>query len=277
MLSLNLIKQTSLGTFELNNQRKHFVVKNSPFQLIFSYEDPTFYKLLTSCDFDCSLLYDSEEGDFKEVDFVKEKPVVAKTNLQGDNKIVVEAKIKVLTSQLEDMLFRVLVKVVEKQGEVIASAHSEPIKVISKSDQVKKNFSNSSNNHTQPITRVSSPSLSTPESSMSTLSAAEIQKAKRAQQKHQQNLTHNLTISELAAIQEGLAENHAQIIRISEYTRRLINELNSLRAEKSGTFSSSSNRLITPPPPSHFQSLSREMEVLAKPMLTPPKSRKRGL
>jgi len=84
------------------------------------------------------LYYDSEP--LKEVDFVKLKPFQFKPTInQNGSKITLEVRIKVLTSQLEDMLFRVGVVVNDStNSKVLTSAMSEPVKVISKSDQVKK-------------------------------------------------------------------------------------------------------------------------------------------
>jgi len=86
------------------------------------------------------LVYDCD--NFKEVGFVKLKPLEFKchVNERGDQ-ATVELRPKVLTSQLEDMLFRVkLVAVDSITKQVIQSLFvlSESIKVVSKPEQVKK-------------------------------------------------------------------------------------------------------------------------------------------
>jgi len=76
------------------------------------------------------------------VDFVKLKPLECKTrpNDEGDQ-LTVEIRIKVLTSQLEDMFFRVVIKLVDPRTrkeypQLVCLSH--PIRVVSKPDQVKK-------------------------------------------------------------------------------------------------------------------------------------------
>jgi len=84
------------------------------------------------------LLYDFD-GD-KEVDFVKDKPMQFKSTInQNGAKITLEVRIKVLTSQLEDSLFKIGVGILDAVSHQLAfQVYSEPIKVISKSDQVKQ-------------------------------------------------------------------------------------------------------------------------------------------
>lgn len=73
---------------------------------------------------------------------MKLKPLECKTrpNDEGDQ-LTVEIRIKVLTSQLEDMFFRVVVKLVDPRTKkeyphLVCLSH--PIRVVSKPDQVKK-------------------------------------------------------------------------------------------------------------------------------------------
>lgn len=86
------------------------------------------------------LLYDCDK--LKEVDFVKLKPLEARchVNERGDQ-VTMEIRLKVLSSQLEDMFFRlrlVAVDSVTKQRLDQFSVVSEPIKVVSKPEQAKK-------------------------------------------------------------------------------------------------------------------------------------------
>jgi len=112
-------------------------VKNQPFVVhlgISSNSSLSFEKLTV----EPRLLYDCD--NLKEVDFVKLKPLEYK-NFPGETmeQLNVELKLKVLTSQLEDMLFRVKFTAFEVGSSVpLLLVVSEPIKVVSKPEQVKK-------------------------------------------------------------------------------------------------------------------------------------------
>lgn len=146
---LTLIRQTSPQQEKVSKngiqKNVHVVVKNTPFLLQIGLSSPL---LLNSAviDFkqlvlDIQLIYDNEF--LKPVGFVKTKPCDLKStvNERGDQ-VSVNAKIKVLTSQHEDMFFRIKVRALEPKTkrefnpplEVI----SAPIKVISKPKQMKK-------------------------------------------------------------------------------------------------------------------------------------------
>lgn len=139
---LVLLKQTSLCEEFLpskNGQKTlHTVVKNSPFTVSFGFENSAKPVDLNKFNFDVTLHYDSENN--KEVDYLKTKPIVVKTSVNPPGtKLSVEVRIKVLTSQLEDSLFIVMVRGYDQiTNEVVLSSSSDAIKVISKSDQVKK-------------------------------------------------------------------------------------------------------------------------------------------
>lgn len=124
----------------------HVVVKNTPFLLQLALTGPVFTGSGSVVDFktmvlDVALLYDSDS--MKAVSFVKTKPLDFKpmVNERGDQ-VSLNTKIKVLTSQHEDMFFRVRVRALEPKTkheflppiEVV----SGPIKVISKPKQAKK-------------------------------------------------------------------------------------------------------------------------------------------
>jgi len=86
-----------------------------------------------------TLLYDCDT--LKEVDYIKVKPLEYTTTINGPLSLTVEGKIKVLTSQHEDMFFRVQLRVVDqltKEEFPSLVALSAPIKVISKPDQIQK-------------------------------------------------------------------------------------------------------------------------------------------
>eukprot|EP01132_Coremiostelium_polycephalum_P011332 gene11332-13876_t len=139
---ISITQQTCLveEKFSKNGVQKnvHVVVKNNPFLLTLSLLDSSlnFHQLSP----EVQLVYDSES--LKEVDSATVKPLEYKTraNEEGDQ-LTVELRIKVLSSQLEDMLFRAKVKIVdprtrkELHGLTVVT---HPIRVVSKPDQVKK-------------------------------------------------------------------------------------------------------------------------------------------
>ncbi|KYQ89542.1 putative transcriptional regulator [Tieghemostelium lacteum] len=137
-----LAQQTCLveEKFSKNGVQKnvHVVVKNNPFLLIVNLLDPSlnFHQLSP----EVHLVYDSES--LKEVDSATVKPLEYKTrsNEEG-NELTIELRIKVLSSQLEDMLFRAKVKIIDPRTRkeipgLFVITH--PIRVVSKPDQVKK-------------------------------------------------------------------------------------------------------------------------------------------
>eukprot|EP01112_Ceratiomyxa_fruticulosa_P015965 TRINITY_DN4784_c0_g1_i1.p1 TRINITY_DN4784_c0_g1~~TRINITY_DN4784_c0_g1_i1.p1 ORF type:complete len:479 (+),score=109.69 TRINITY_DN4784_c0_g1_i1:534-1970(+) len=139
---LAITQQTCLveEKFSKNGIQKnvHVVVKNNPFLLTLQLLDKsiTFHQLST----EVQLVYDCQS--LKEVDFVKLKPLEVKTrpNEEGDQ-LTVELRIKVLTSQLEDMFFRVKVKLVDPRTRKEYPQYiavTDPIRVVSKPDQVRK-------------------------------------------------------------------------------------------------------------------------------------------
>eukprot|EP00026_Physarum_polycephalum_P006242 Phypoly_transcript_06284.p1 GENE.Phypoly_transcript_06284~~Phypoly_transcript_06284.p1 ORF type:complete len:425 (+),score=94.06 Phypoly_transcript_06284:179-1453(+) len=140
---VTILKQTS--PFEERVTRNgiqrdiHVVIKNSPFVVQMG--------IARNCEidlnhiaFDCSLLYDTE-GE-KGVDFVKLKPIEYKcVPNEGGDQVSVELRIKVLTSQHEDMFFKVKIQgqdPVTKQDVPNLKVITAPIKVISKPEQLKK-------------------------------------------------------------------------------------------------------------------------------------------
>eukprot|EP01133_Synstelium_polycarpum_P002919 gene2919-3356_t len=126
--------------FSKNGVQKnvHVVVKNNPFILTLSLLDPTlnFHQLSP----EVQLVYDSE--NLKEVDSATMKPLEYKTRANEDgDQLTVELRIKVLSSQLEDMLFRARVRIIDprtRKDIPSLSVVTHPIRVVSKPDQVKK-------------------------------------------------------------------------------------------------------------------------------------------
>jgi len=117
----------------------HTIVKNSPYHLQIGAAHGNkvdFSKIA----FESFLLYDTEV--LKEVDFVKIKPMDFKSSpIENGQYLDVELRIKVLTSQHEDMLFRVRIQGYNPvtREELIGMSYLTPsIKVISKPEQLKK-------------------------------------------------------------------------------------------------------------------------------------------
>jgi len=124
----------------------HVVVKNTPFQIVLGLRNPLVGG--QPVDFnhftvDSRLVYDSDGPLEKEVDFVKVKPVEVKAHVnERADQTTLEFKIKVLTSQHEDMFFRARIVALDPStgNEFVPSVSvlSDPIKVISKPEQLKK-------------------------------------------------------------------------------------------------------------------------------------------
>jgi len=140
--SLVIVKQGSLATETLSKnglQKKvHVVVKNQPFVVLLGIAGSEVPVSMDKYTLEPRLLYDNEI--MKEVDFVKHKPLEMVKTMPGESgeQINMELKLKVLTSQLEDMLFRIRFNAYEIEGNKRFTIVSEPIKVVSKPEQVKK-------------------------------------------------------------------------------------------------------------------------------------------
>jgi len=137
-----MVRQSSSAIEEISKngikKRVHVVVKNNPFLLQIAVANTLFPA--KSIPLEAYLVYD--EGN-KDVDFVKVKPVEFKTSANEFDKgvITMEVKIKVLSSQLEDSLFRIKVIALHpltKQKLNGLVVYTEPIKCVSKPSQVLK-------------------------------------------------------------------------------------------------------------------------------------------
>jgi len=90
---------------------------------------------LSKCNLEAKLFYDfdRDEDPKRLVSFVKSEPMDYKVNItDGGFRATVEVKIKVLTSQHEDMLFRIRFIAVDHTSGAEFQIWSQPIKVISK-------------------------------------------------------------------------------------------------------------------------------------------------
>jgi len=141
-----IIRQNSLSIEQIYKnglpKKVHVVVKNHPFIIQVGLASTTWegQKMdFTKSTMEARLVYDTDT--LKEVSFVKMKPLEFKchVNERGDQ-VTAEIRPKVLTSQLEDMLFRVKFVAVDSARQQIGDlcVFSEPIKVVSKPEQVKK-------------------------------------------------------------------------------------------------------------------------------------------
>lgn len=121
----------------------HIVVKNTPFLLDVSLSGNKHkgkFVDFNQAVVEATLTYDCEDN--KTVDFVRVKPLEYKSTVNDRADVTsIELKIKVLSSQLEDSLFRIRLALKDLQTKAEISgviAYSQPIKVVSKPEQVRK-------------------------------------------------------------------------------------------------------------------------------------------
>jgi len=134
-------------------QTAKVVVKNSPFIIQLGLASPIYSgempgMIFSQIDlhqfvFDAKLYYDTDEDDKKEVDFVKLKPLEYKSQVhENGSQVNMEVRLKVLTSQLEDMMFRVKIRALDartkREVSPLLNVTSAPIKVVSKPEQLRK-------------------------------------------------------------------------------------------------------------------------------------------
>jgi len=142
--SLIILEQSSLSEdkFSKNGELKnvHVVVKNNPFFVRLGLEsnDPLVDLDFDMVSVDVQLCYDCD-GD-RVVDYVRTKPFEYRGIVnEHSDKMTLEVRIKILSSHLEDMLFKLRIRAVDNlTREEIPSlcAMSQPIKVVSKPEQV---------------------------------------------------------------------------------------------------------------------------------------------
>jgi len=145
--ALELRSQQSLAQerFASNGVQKivHVVVKNQPFQLELGFAASRLGSLpldFNHVTINAELVYDNE--DLHRVDFVKKKPIEFKAHIADPpDRMTIDMRMKVLSSQLEDMHFRLRLSghdTFSKQPIEQLVVYSEPIKVVSKPEQVHK-------------------------------------------------------------------------------------------------------------------------------------------
>jgi hypothetical protein len=160
---LYIVKQHSL-TQESTPSGKiiRVVVKNSPFVVLVGCEPPIVD--LKHFHYDTALCYDT--ATLKEVDFINNRPLETKISVtENGSQLACEARLKVLTSQLEDMTFKLRIRAVDPKTKAFTGLQvlSESIKVVSKPEQARKKKKNSEGGATAaspptaPVSSISSP------------------------------------------------------------------------------------------------------------------------
>mmetsp|Transcript_135594 Transcript_135594/g.201650 ORF Transcript_135594/g.201650 Transcript_135594/m.201650 type:complete len:363 (-) Transcript_135594:1-1089(-) len=151
------VKECSLPSEPMDGINLFKAVKMSPFTLVLALDTsvlfhsqnpeqqaPSSSHLLTlaNVNIEPSLIFDHPEQ--KEVAYVKDKPIICKTTVSDNGlEATFEIKLKVLSSQLEDMNFRVKFRALDAiLGKEICPVHmvvcSDPIKIISKPEKANK-------------------------------------------------------------------------------------------------------------------------------------------
>jgi len=134
-MQLNVVKQNSLleeiCSKNGKTEKVHNVVKNMPFTIIVGSSGVN----LTKGNLEARLIYNS--ADRKEVPFLAKSPLEYFThfNTSGDE-VTIEFRIKVLSSQLENSTF--LIKVFVKHDAKSAEVCSQPIRSVSKVQQIQR-------------------------------------------------------------------------------------------------------------------------------------------
>ena len=131
---LTVFKQTSLAEETVkDNQTIHVVVKNIPFEISLKLSDQANCKF-NDFNIDVNLVYDCEQE--KSVSYIKHKPLEYSSQIKG-NIMHFEVKVKVLTSQMEDMFFQLQFTTKSDRLGGITKLRSAPFKVVSKPHQIR--------------------------------------------------------------------------------------------------------------------------------------------
>lgn len=147
---LSVVKQTCLAeeNYTVNGKQKnvHVVIKNQPFFVELavcgnlSSTDRLSFRHLT---IEANLLYDTPDNSIKEVGWIKVKPLEYQGHMDehDDLKFKLEVYIKILSSQHEDSLFKLLLRAKDaKTGKLIPGLEvtSKEMLVISKPEVLRK-------------------------------------------------------------------------------------------------------------------------------------------
>ncbi|ELP85392.1 hypothetical protein EIN_086740 [Entamoeba invadens IP1] len=124
-------RQTAAKTQVIGTKEIYVVVKLTNFHIIINSKTLS----LETCEIFCELLYDT--ADMRPVPFVNASPIRFKVQHISQIQIAVECKLTVLSSQHEDSLFRVRIKLVQNKN-VTATLLSGAIRSTSKIDSKKR-------------------------------------------------------------------------------------------------------------------------------------------
>ncbi|PRP84218.1 hypothetical protein PROFUN_08418 [Planoprotostelium fungivorum] len=143
---LVIMRQNSISVEKLSRngivKQVHIVVKNQPFLIRVGLMNGSAEYQLHRNNLEASLFYDVDP--LKEVDYIKLKPLEYKiqaNDFESTTSLSVEVRLKVLSSQLEDMFFRIgfhLLNPETRRRIPGMAVVSDPIKVVSKPDLAKK-------------------------------------------------------------------------------------------------------------------------------------------
>jgi hypothetical protein len=131
-------KQESLATEKVSKNGRtmdlHYVAKNIAFTI---YVAATFD--LNQSPISAKLIYDYDNGEQREVETLKNAPLEYLAHVDDSGyKAAVECKLGVLSSQHEGAFFRIKFFAVDPLSNTVLEEYSQPLKVISKRNQVKK-------------------------------------------------------------------------------------------------------------------------------------------
>ena len=116
------------------------IVKQTSFLIILDSKKIT----LENAELECTLVYDNDT--YSEVNYITQKPISFNSFLNSTMKMNIESKILVLSSQHEDLCFRIRFDLFDTSHNSIISLYSEPLKVVSKADYKRKTKSSLSTN-----------------------------------------------------------------------------------------------------------------------------------
>ncbi len=137
-MSLSLLAQESIAQLYWSKndiQKKvHCVAKNIPFVIEVGSSSIDFNNKTRIV---AKLLYDSNEDDFKPVDYVKQEPMTFRV-FGAEHKVTIEFRLFCLSSQHEDSCFRIKIGVTSPQTTQPLEVMSEPIRVVSKVSQIQR-------------------------------------------------------------------------------------------------------------------------------------------
>eukprot|EP01122_Echinamoeba_exundans_P014954 TRINITY_DN690_c0_g1_i3.p3 TRINITY_DN690_c0_g1~~TRINITY_DN690_c0_g1_i3.p3 ORF type:complete len:265 (+),score=48.64 TRINITY_DN690_c0_g1_i3:34-795(+) len=130
--------EIELGTLFAEETRRgaeavHYVVKNTQFTATVTAED---MELLQKLRMNINLVYAPDKSKV-EFEALKKEQVEWLSEVSDDS-ILLQIRVKILSSQVQNTLFRLHIEALDNAGEAIYSGYTEPIKVVSKPDQIRK-------------------------------------------------------------------------------------------------------------------------------------------